>query len=63
MKLFIQIPCYNEENDILNTLNQLPKKLDGVDIIEIVIVNDGSEDNTIKEVQKYYYSIKNNFYA
>ena len=53
MKLFIQIPCYNEENDILNTLNQLPKKLDGVDIIEIVIVNDGSEDNTIKEVQKY----------
>ena len=34
-------------------VNQLPKKLDGVDIIEIVIVNDGSEDNTIKEVQKY----------
>ena len=53
MKLLIQIPCYNEENDILNTLNQLPKKLDGVDIIEIVIVNDGSEDNTIKEVKKY----------
>ena len=53
MKLLIQIPCYNEENDILNTLNQLPKKLDGVDIIEIVIVNDGSEDNTIKEIQKY----------
>ena len=53
MKLLIQIPCYNEENDILNTLNQLPKKLDGVDIIEIVIVNDGSQDNTIKEVHKY----------
>lgn len=48
MKLIIQIPCYNEENTLPLTIKDLPKKIDGIDEIEILVINDGSEDNTEK---------------
>lgn len=47
MKLIIQIPCYNEENSLPVTLNALPKKIDGIDEIEVLIINDGSTDKTV----------------
>ncbi len=53
MKLIIQIPCYNEEKDILKTLNDLPSEIQGIDKIEILIINDGSKDDTLNEVKKY----------
>ena len=37
MKLFIQIPCFNEEKDIERTINSLPVSLNGIDKIEILI--------------------------
>lgn len=46
MKLVIQIPCYNEENTLPVTINALPKAIDGIDDIEILVINDGSTDNT-----------------
>ncbi len=45
-KLIIQIPCFNEEETILTTLNDLPKSIDGVDEIQVLIINDGSVDKT-----------------
>ena len=48
MKLVIQIPCYNEEKSLPITLNALPKKIEGIDEIEILIINDGSTDNTVE---------------
>ena len=53
MKLIIQIPCYNEEKDILKTLNGLPNSIVGISEIQLLIINDGSEDNTVQEVKKY----------
>ena len=47
MKLIIQIPCYNEAETLEIALNDLPKKLDGIDQIEYLIINDGSRDNTV----------------
>ena len=44
IKLVIQIPCYNEEKTLLTTLNALPKSIKGVDTIEVIVINDGSED-------------------
>ncbi|MBR1771748.1 MAG: glycosyltransferase family 2 protein [Lachnospiraceae bacterium] len=46
MKLIIQIPCYNEAETLLVALNDLPKHIDGIDVIEYLIINDGSSDNT-----------------
>lgn len=48
MKLIIQIPCFNEEKTILSVLKDLPKKIDGIDTIETMIIDDGSSDNTLK---------------
>ena len=46
MKLIIQIPFYNEAETLEIALNDLPKKIDGIDEIEYLIINDGSADNT-----------------
>src|SRR3954471_9395723 len=48
MKLIIQIPCYNEEATLGATLNDLPKSLDKIDMIERLVINDGSEDRTVE---------------
>lgn len=46
MKLIIQIPCYNESKTLPVTLAELPRKIDGVDSIEVLIIDDGSTDGT-----------------
>jgi len=46
MKLIIQIPCLNEEESLPKTLKDLPKSIDGIDKIEILIIDDGSTDKT-----------------
>lgn len=47
-KLVIQIPCYNEEGTLSIALKDLPRKVDGFDKIEWLIIDDGSRDNTVK---------------
>jgi glycosyltransferase involved in cell wall biosynthesis len=51
MKLIIQIPCYNEEGTLAQTLQDLPRALPGVDQIEWLVVDDGSTDNTVQVAQ------------
>jgi glycosyltransferase involved in cell wall biosynthesis len=46
MKLIIQIPCYNEEKNLPATFLDLPKTIEGIDTIETLIIDDGSEDRT-----------------
>ncbi len=46
MKLVIQIPCYNEEATLPQTMRDLPRSLPGVDEIEYLVVDDGSTDRT-----------------
>ncbi len=46
MKLIIQIPCYNESETLPATLKELPRQLRGIDEIEFLIIDDGSEDQT-----------------
>ena len=48
MKLIIQIPCYNEAETLKIALDDLPKKIEGIDEIEYLIINDGSTDDTVK---------------
>ena len=51
MKLIIQIPCLNEEKTLAQTLSALPKSIKGVDVIETLVINDGSSDATVKVAQ------------
>lgn len=53
MKLIIQIPCYNEAETLEIALNALPKKIEGIDTIEYLIINDGSVDNTVEVARKW----------
>jgi glycosyltransferase involved in cell wall biosynthesis len=48
MKLIVQIPCFNEEATLPATFNDIPKQIDGVDVVEILIIDDGSTDKTIE---------------
>ncbi|MGL6281858.1 MAG: glycosyltransferase family 2 protein [Microcoleaceae cyanobacterium] len=52
-KLIIQIPCYNEEGTLGITLADLPREVPGVDVVEWLIIDDGSHDRTIEVAQQY----------
>jgi glycosyltransferase involved in cell wall biosynthesis len=53
MKLAIFIPCLNEEKTLPSVLETIPKKIPGVDDIEVVIIDDGSTDKTVEVAKKY----------
>jgi len=46
VKLIIQIPCFNEEATLPATLADLPRQIDGIDLIETLVIDDGSTDGT-----------------
>jgi glycosyltransferase involved in cell wall biosynthesis len=46
MKLFIQIPCYNEAEHLPATLACLPRRVEGFDAVEWLVIDDGSSDQT-----------------
>ncbi|MCE3015199.1 MAG: glycosyltransferase family 2 protein [Pirellula sp.] len=46
IKVIIQIPCFNEANTLPFVLGDLPKSIDGVDCIEVLVIDDGSGDGT-----------------
>ena len=46
MKLIIQIPCYNEEDSLPATLADLPRHIERVDVVEWLVIDDGSSDRT-----------------
>jgi glycosyltransferase involved in cell wall biosynthesis len=48
MKLIIQIPCLNEEETLPATLADLPRQVPGFDVVEWLVIDDGSTDRTIE---------------
>jgi glycosyltransferase involved in cell wall biosynthesis len=48
MKLIIQIPCFNEETQLPLTLSHLPRHIPGFDVVEWLIIDDGSTDRTVQ---------------
>jgi len=47
VKLIIQIPCFNEEQTLPETVADLPHQLEGIDTIEYLVIDDGSTDGTV----------------
>lgn len=52
MKLAIVIPVYNEGKVIKSVIDNLPKKLAGIDKITVLAINDNSTDNSANEIAK-----------
>src|ERR687894_116809 len=48
MKLIIQIPCFNEEETLPETLGDLPREIPGIETVEWLVIDDGSSDRTIE---------------
>jgi glycosyltransferase involved in cell wall biosynthesis len=48
MKLFVQVPCLNEEETLPLVLASIPREIEGIDSVEILVVDDGSTDRTVE---------------
>ena len=53
MKLIIQIPCLNEEATLPATIADLPRQIEGIDEIELLVVDDGSTDRTVEVAREH----------
>src|SRR6185437_1786361 len=53
MKLIIQIPCWDEEDHLPATLAELPREVPGVDVVEWLIIDDGSTDRTVEVAREH----------
>lgn len=53
MKVFVQIPCFNEEATLPLVLKSIPKSINNVDELEVLVIDDGSSDKTIEVAKKH----------
>jgi glycosyltransferase involved in cell wall biosynthesis len=51
--LIVQIPCYNEEETLPLVLNSIPRDIPGVDEVQVLIVDDGSQDRTLEVAKEH----------
>ncbi|RNI08449.1 glycosyltransferase family 2 protein [Methanohalophilus halophilus] len=49
MKLVVMIPAYNEEDTIASVIKKIPRNC--CDEVEVLVINDGSTDNTVEEAK------------
>lgn len=47
MKLIVQIPAFNESATIAEVVEHIPRQIAGVDLVEVLIIDDGSSDDTV----------------
>ena len=52
MKLIVQIPCFNEEETLPRTVADIPRAIDGIDAVEILVIDDGSTDGTLEAARR-----------
>jgi glycosyltransferase involved in cell wall biosynthesis len=48
MKLVVQVPCLNEEETLPSVLASIPRSIEGIDEIVVVVIDDGSTDRTVE---------------
>jgi glycosyltransferase involved in cell wall biosynthesis len=52
MKLIVQIPCFNEETTLPLTVRDIPRTIEGIDEVQILVIDDGSTDHTTEVAKK-----------
>ena len=53
MKLVICIPAFNEEKTIGKVIREIPKRIEGIDEIKVLVIDDGSTDDTVRVAKKF----------
>jgi glycosyltransferase involved in cell wall biosynthesis len=53
MKVVVQVPCLDEERTLASVLSSIPARIDGVDEIAVVVVDDGSSDRTAEVAREH----------
>lgn len=53
VKLIVQIPCLNEEDALPGTLAAIPRSIPGVDVVEVLVIDDGSTDRTSQVAREH----------
>src|SRR5579875_688969 len=48
VKVFVQVPCLNEEATLPSVLDSIPKSIPGVDELHVLVIDDGSTDRTVE---------------
>jgi len=52
MKLIVTIPAYNEEENIAQVIREIPRQIEGIDRIQVLVIDDGSKDQTVKKAKE-----------
>lgn len=52
MKLIVQIPCFNEEQTLAKVIADIPREIKGIDSVELLVIDDGSSDQTVRVAQE-----------
>lgn len=52
MKLFVQIPCLNEARTLQHVISGIPRDIDGISSVELLVIDDGSTDGTADEAAR-----------
>ncbi len=64
MKLIVTVPAYNEEKSIIEVVRSVPRKIKGIDFVQVLVYDDGSTDHTAVSAKKagadYVYTHKRN---
>ncbi|MFD1859734.1 glycosyltransferase family 2 protein [Aeromicrobium camelliae] len=53
MRVFVQIPCLNEESTLPAVLETIPESIPGVDELEVLVIDDGSTDRTVEVAREH----------
>jgi glycosyltransferase involved in cell wall biosynthesis len=51
VKLVVMIPAYNEEKSIAEVISEIPRQVEGVSSVKVLVINDGSTDGTVREAE------------
>ncbi len=52
LKLIVQIPAYNEEESIGEVIKSVPRTIKGIEKVEVLVIDDGSQDKTVNVAKK-----------
>lgn len=53
MKVFVQVPCLNEEETLPLVLSTIPREIAGVDELHVLVIDDGSTDRTVEVAREH----------